>query len=260
MKWILVTGSTGIIGSAICEILSKKGYSLLLGGRDLKKLNELKNRLEKTFNNQYLLFFADLRSKSSLLEAINTTFRNNLIKLYGLINNASETPKKKTITEEGLECQFAVNILGYHRMIAYLLDFFEEDARIVNVASYWAGDLDIEDLQFERRVYNNNIAYRQSKQAERMLTVAWAEQLKNRFITVNACHPGDTNSPLSNNLGFGGHETPFQAAITPAYLIYSEDIKHITGKYFEYQKERFDPFSINKNDIQKLFEICNRYL
>lgn len=260
MKWVLVTGSTGTIGSAICDILSQEGYSIILAGRDQNKLNALKKRLEHKYKNQYEIFFADLRSKSEILKAIHNTFNNNSIKLYGLINNASETPRKKIITEEGLECQFSVNILGYHRMIAYLLDFFEVGARIVNVASYWAGELNIEDLQFQHRHYDNNTAYRQSKQAERMLTVAWAEQLKNRNITVNSCHPGDANSKLSNDLGFGGFESPHQAAATPAYLIYSKEVENITGKYFENQKETFDPFSSDKIKIQKLFEICNQYL
>jgi len=35
---------------------------------------------------------------------------------------------------------------------------------------------------------------------------------------VNACHPGDVVSTLRRNLGFGGHETPDQAASTPAWL------------------------------------------
>jgi NAD(P)-dependent dehydrogenase (short-subunit alcohol dehydrogenase family) len=37
-------------------------------------------------------------------------------------------------------------------------------------------------------------AYRQSKQANRMLTVALAARLAERGITVNACHPGNVSS------------------------------------------------------------------
>jgi len=260
MKWVLVTGATGVIGSAICKILSEKGFNLILGGRDREKLNNLKKSLQKEYKNQYLIFLADFRSKSSIKNALQELFSNNSLLLFGLINNASETPKQKLITEEGLECQFAVNILGYHRMIAYLQEFFSTPARIVNVASYWAGDLDIIDLEFKKRPYNNNVAYRQSKQAERMLTIAWSEKLREKKITVNACHPGDANSKLSNDLGFGGFEKPEIAADTPSYLMYSEDVKDITGKYFEYRKIVFDPFSRNKEQIQKLFEICNKYL
>jgi NAD(P)-dependent dehydrogenase (short-subunit alcohol dehydrogenase family) len=79
---------------------------------------------------------------------------------------------------------------------------------VVNVASYWAGGLDLGDLELERRRYDNDAAYRQSKQADRMLSVAFAERLRDAGVTANACHPGDVVSTLSRNLGFGGHETP----------------------------------------------------
>jgi len=51
-------------------------------------------------------------------------------------------------------------------------------------------------------------------------------------IKVNACHPGEVSSKLSNDLGFGGHESPSQGAATPVWLAVSEDISNITGKYF----------------------------
>jgi retinol dehydrogenase 12 len=35
-------------------------------------------------------------------------------------------------------------------------------ARVVNVASYWAGGLDLNDLEFTRRSYDNDQAYRYS--------------------------------------------------------------------------------------------------
>lgn len=37
----LILGSTGVIGRVLCERLAKRGASLVLGGRDPKKLNEL---------------------------------------------------------------------------------------------------------------------------------------------------------------------------------------------------------------------------
>lgn len=256
LKKVLVTGATGAIGQAICEILAEHNFDVILGGRNLQKLQKLQNKLLEKHKGEFPIFLADMRSKKSILDAIekldNTT-------LYGLVNNAAETPRKKVLTEEGLECQFAVNILGYHRMICYLKDKIEQGGRIVNVASYWAGDLDLSDLQFNRRVYNNDTAYRQSKQADRMLTAAWAEVLRDKGITVNSCHPGDVNSKLSNDLGFGGHETPRQGADTPSYLIYSNRVRQYTGLYFAGRNFQRDRFTEDKKAVQKLFEICNQY-
>lgn len=258
-RTVFITGATGTIGRAISELLAEKGYQLIIHGRDQQKLQNLKSYLEKKYKTDIFTVLFDFRSRSFLLREIEKFKSSYPYAVEVLINNASEVPKTRTLTEEMLECQFAVNVLGYHRMIAYLQEKFSSHARIINVASYWAGDLDINDLQFEKRKYNNNTAYRQSKQAERMLSCAWAEFLKSKNISVNSCHPGDANSRLSNDLGFGGSETPFQAAETPVYLATDEKISGITGKYFENKKPYNDPFCRNQELVNTLFHICRQY-
>ena len=174
-----------------------------------------------------------------------------------LVNDAAIAPRKKELTEEGLERQFAVNVLGYTRMLARFADVLAESprARVVNVASYWAGDLRLDDLMFERRPYDNDTAYRQSKQANRMLTAAWAERLPN--IAINACHPGDVRSTLSLSLGFGGHETPEQGAATPLWL--ALEAPRVTGKYFARCREESCRFARDRSAVEALYEICQRF-
>ena len=114
---------------------------------------------------------------------------------------------------------------------------------MLNVASYWAGDLDLNDLEFNRRRYDNGRAYRQSKQADRMLAVAFARCFEPLGITVNACHPGDVNSRLSNDLGFGGHESPDQGADTPVWLATDPIGERVSGAYFEHRQAKPDRFA-----------------
>ncbi len=45
LKTILVTSSTGALGSAIAKSLANKGYNLILTGRDDSKLNAIKKSL-----------------------------------------------------------------------------------------------------------------------------------------------------------------------------------------------------------------------
>src|SRR5262249_22942395 len=153
-----------------------------------------------------------------------------------LVNNAATTPRTRQETPDGLEMQFATNIMGY----VWMMVAFErqlraaEHPRVVNVASYWAGDLDLDDLQFIRRRYDNNAAYRQAKAADRMLSVAFAERFSPGNIAVTACHPGDVNSKLSNSLGFGGHESPAAGAETPLLLATTPLGFDHTALYFEH--------------------------
>jgi NAD(P)-dependent dehydrogenase (short-subunit alcohol dehydrogenase family) len=152
-------------------------------------------------------------------------------------------------------------VLGYFWMIQAFTPHLKDAApsRVVNVASYWAGGLDLTDLEFRHRHYDNDSAYRQSKQADRMLTVAFSGRLSPLNITVNACHPGDVNSALSNSMGFGGHETPDQGADTPVWLATSPGLEGITGKYFEHRKQKACSFSRDTTKIEELFKICESY-
>ncbi|MDD5323578.1 MAG: SDR family NAD(P)-dependent oxidoreductase [Methylococcales bacterium] len=130
----------------------------------------------KTGNTKVRFELADL----SRYQDIKDLAKRWKVPLDVLINNAACTPRTRQETPEGIELQFATNVLGYY----WLIDGFTEilkasaPARVINVASYWAGGLDISDLEFKRRSYDNGKAYRQSKQANRMLSAAFAEKLK----------------------------------------------------------------------------------
>jgi retinol dehydrogenase-13 len=178
-----------------------------------------------------------------------------------LINNAACTPRSRQETPEGIEMQFATNVLGYYWLTDEFMEILKASApaRVVNVASYWAGGLDLNDLEFTRRSYDNDQAYRQSKQANRMLSSVFAEKLKPYQIAVNACHPGDVNSVLSNNLGFGGHETPDQGAETPVWLATHPIGQEYTGRYFEHLRETNCLFARDKQMANALFERCANY-
>jgi NAD(P)-dependent dehydrogenase (short-subunit alcohol dehydrogenase family) len=181
--------------------------------------------------------------------------------LHVLINNAAIAPRRRETTPEGIERQFATNVLGYLRMTQAFADLLARSApsRVVNVASYWAGDLDMDDLEFRRRRYDNDAAYRQSKQANRMLTVALADELAPR-VTVNACHPGDVDSKLSADLGFGGHESPESGADTPVFVATDPTGQHVTGAYFEHRRAKQCRFGADREAVRALYALCrDRY-
>ena len=179
-----------------------------------------------------------------------------------LVNNAAVAPPRRTTTPEGLELQFATNVMGYVWMMEAFRERLEScrPARIVNVASYWAGDLDVSDLQFERRRYDNDQAYRQSKQANRMLTAAYAKRFAAGGISVNVCHPGDVRSQLSRALGFGGHETPEEGARTPVWLATQPIGENATGKYFERMREVPCRFAADSPSVDALDQYCQLHV
>lgn len=255
----LVSGATGAIGKAIAhQLAADPDHEVVLLGRDHAKTKlATESIIQDTGNKQVRFELADL-SQQSEIQALAGRWSGPL---HVLINNAAATPRQRQETAVGIEMQFATNVLGYFWMMQAFRDILvaSAPARIVNVASYWAGDLELDDLEFKRRPYNNNAAYRQSKQANRMLTAVFAEQLRPFNVTVNACHPGDVNSQLSNNLGFGGHQSPDQGAETPVWLATNPAGKEMTGKYFERRRAVPDRFTQDRALINALYQTCLAY-
>lgn len=257
MKNAIVTGAYGIIGKEIARGLLSKNYNLYLVGRDEEKLLKLKSEFQSANSVGIVqIYCVDLSSKKGIFKFVQSIHDN----IDVLINNAATAPVNREENEEGIEMQWATNVLGYYWMITafknHLLD--SEKPRVVNVASYWAGGLDLNDPEFKSRIYNNDIAYRQSKQADRMLTYALADEYKDR-ININSCHPGDVNSKLSNDLGFGGSESVKRAAETPLILATTKLGVENSGKYFERKKMSNCRFQDQKSTIKKLLKFCLHY-
>jgi len=255
----LVTGATGALGKAIAlEIALHPGYRVILLCRDERKAGQAVSEITKLSGNERVSHeIVDLSSKDSI-QALAQRLKDPV---HVLVNNAAATSRRRRETPAGIELQFATNVLGYFWLSRALSDQLRAGApsRVVNVASYWAGDLDLDDLEFKRRPYNNNTAYRQSKQADRMLTVAFADRFREHGVTVNACHPGDVNSSLSINLGFGGHETSQQGARTPAWLATEAIGQQETGKYFEHLQMSRCRFGEDSEAVNALYEDCMAY-
>jgi NAD(P)-dependent dehydrogenase (short-subunit alcohol dehydrogenase family) len=136
-----------------------------------------------------------------------------------LINNAALVPDAREVVPGASdraadggtqwETQWGVNVESYYIMMNRFRPLLAKavpagTGRIVNVASNYAGDLDISDPQFVRRRYDSTAAYRASTQARRMISREAASQFASDGIIVNSCHPGVVTtkvlSPPSSSL------------------------------------------------------------
>lgn len=255
----LVTGATGAIGKAIArQLAAREGYEVVLACRNEEKAQQEVGEITRVTGNPNVRYELVDVSRHSSVQAFADRWRGLL---HVLVNNAAISPRQRRETSEGIELQFATNVLGYFWMTQLFAEHLKTSApaRVVNVASYWAGDLDLADLEFKQRRYDNGQAYRQSKQANRMLTVAFAARLMPHDVAVNACHPGDVNSQLSNDLGFGGHATPDEGARTPVWLATNPMGRRETGKYFEDMREARCRFGEDKEAVEALYEVCLSY-
>lgn len=253
----LVTGANGAIGKAIAEGLAADGLEVVLGCRNEKAGGKAVESIQRSTGNRAVrLELVDVSRRASI-EALARRWQGPL---DVLVNNAAIAPRRREETPEGIERQLATNVLGYLWMSEALSEMLAaSQGRIVNVASYWAGGLEVDDLEFKRRRYDNDAAYRQSKQADRMLTVALADRLRERSISVNACHPGDVRSQLSGDLGFGGSQSPEQGAETPLYLALEPAGAEHTGDYFAGRRQERCRFGEDRAAVDALYATLSAY-
>ena len=258
VRVVMVTGGTGVIGGAIARrIAALPGTEVVLACRDAEKGQAAAAAIRATGNPRVRAELVDV-SRQASVRALAARWHGPL---HVLVNNAAVTPRRRQETPEGIELQFATNVLGYHWMMEAFAPILERSApaRIVNVASAWSGDLELTDLEFRQRPYSNQAAYRQSKQADRMLTAAFAERLAPLGIRVNACHPAEVGSPLSRNLGFALTDSPDEGADTPVWLATSAEAAGITGTYFERRRETRCRFAADRAAVAALYDACRRY-
>jgi NAD(P)-dependent dehydrogenase (short-subunit alcohol dehydrogenase family) len=141
-------------------------------------------------------------------------------------------------------------------------------ARIINVASVFASDLDLDDLQFERRPFESSKAYAQSKACDRLLTWALARRLEGSGVTANAMTPGlITETGLYRNSApeliarltqYSGGRTSAQGADTAVWLASAPELEKVSSKFFEDREELPCEFR-NRNAEEKLWQICEEF-
>jgi NAD(P)-dependent dehydrogenase (short-subunit alcohol dehydrogenase family) len=211
----------------------------------------------------------DVASHASIRELARRVLQAHA-RLDVLVNNAavSRGTNPWTKSAEGVELTFATNVLGYHRVSSAFLPLLQKStpARIVNVASTFASDLDLDDLEFRRRPWEAMKAYAQSKACDRLLTWALARRLEGTGVTANAMAPGlivdtglyrHTPPDVMARLRQRGGRTPADGADTAVWLASSPDVAAVTGRFFENRREIPCSFR-NQEAEERLWSICER--
>ncbi|HET7376570.1 MAG TPA: SDR family NAD(P)-dependent oxidoreductase, partial [Anaerolineae bacterium] len=193
-KRVIITGPTSGVGKEIALQLAALGADVILGCRDTQKGEEIAAEIiSRTSSSKPVVMQLDTSSQKSIRDFARE-FRRKHRTLDVLINNAggNRGTLPKVTSVDGIELTFATNVLGYFLLTQELLDVLKKraSARIINVASAYASDLDLDDLQFERRRFESFRAYAQSKACDRMLTWALARRLAGSSVTANAMTPG----------------------------------------------------------------------
>jgi NAD(P)-dependent dehydrogenase (short-subunit alcohol dehydrogenase family) len=268
-KTAVVTGASSGIGKEIARGLARQGATLILACRDAAKAKGVLDGLVQDSGNQNLsVMTLDVASLSSV-RSFAAKFLKTRPTLDILVNNAGGWSMERASSPDGLELTWATNVVGPELLTRLLLPALKaaDKGRVVNLSSTVAGGLDMDDVEYKTRKFSGFSAYSQTKQANRMLTWALADELGPHGVTANAMSPGLVKTDLNRSihgpmklffsimLPLMG-KTPAQGADTALWLASSPELDGVTGKFFENRKEIPCKFRDDKEALKRLQALC----
>ncbi len=189
-KVAIITGATSGIGEATAGKILKAGASVVITGRNRKKLTELANSLTPSEN--VLALAGDLSNSEFRTSLVSTTVEkfgrlDILVNAAGIIASDSAAAGDMAVYDQVMD----VNVRSIFHLSSLAIPHLEESkGNIVNVSSV-AGT----------RAFPGIVSYCVSKAALDQLTRCSALELAPKEIRVNAVNPGVVETQLHLNSG-----------------------------------------------------------
>merc|ERR1712025_599134 len=272
-KTVVITGANTGIGKLTALDLSRRGAKIVMLVRDMQKAELAANEIRLETEGEVIIHKLDLASLESVRE-VAEQLGNSLDKIDILINNAGIMACPEMRTKEGFEMQFGTNHLGHFLLTNLLMPLIKKaapGARIINVSSlaHTNGQMNWDDINFEKTPYDPIKAYGQSKLANVLFTKELARKGEGSGVNAYALHPGVIKTELGRHMeGMGPVmkmmwrccgafiKTPENGANTTIYCSVEESIADHNGRYYSDCAEKSPASQAeNMDDAKKLWEL-----
>lgn len=245
----LVTGSTDGIGVTTAKHLLRRGYNVVVHGRDPKRIEKACEAIRSFQENDEGFLFSvcanieTVKGSEKLAREVQELCEKHKLQLTVLMNNAGVYVEKLKITADGTEETFAVNVVAPFVITSLLLPMLlKQKSRIVIASSisqcstirHW------DNVNYEKRPYSAHGAYSESKLFDAMLSMEFAHRLKEAGldqITCNCLDPGTVNTKMLL-AGWGRCGIDVEDALDQTWLCTSEEVNNVTGEYFVWKSSR----------------------
>lgn len=219
----IVTGANSGIGKVAATELARHGAEVTLAVRNLDKGKAAADHMP----GKVIVRHLDLSSLDSVRTFVDGT--DGTVDL--LIDNAGimGTPLGKTA--DGFELQFGTNHLGHFALTLLLLPQVTKRVVVISSDLHRRGQIDLADLNWERRPYKPWGAYSQSKLANLMFALELQKRLvaSGSAIESLAAHPGYAATGLQS--GTEGALMKIAGAIGNALVAQSEEMGALPTLY-----------------------------
>jgi NAD(P)-dependent dehydrogenase (short-subunit alcohol dehydrogenase family) len=254
----VVTGASSGIGAETARVLAAAGAGVTLAVRDTTAGARVADRIAASAGVPRPEVAAiDLADPGSVARFA----RDWDGPLHLLVSNAGLVTAGLERTTEAWELQFATNHLGHFALAWALHDALalgareRGAARIVSVSStaHMRAPVDFGDIHFERRAYDPQIAYAQSKTANSLFAVEATRRWDAEGIVANAVNPGGIKTGLQRNFsqrqresldaaeaaGVFTYKTVGQGAATTLVAAVAPELKRTGGHYLDDCREAY---------------------
>lgn len=273
-KTVVLSGATSGIGLETARFFAAKGADLICLNRDPVKSDELEKELKEKFNCRIRTIIVDFSSLKQLHHCADQLL--SLDKTIDvLIHNAGVFNTKMQLSEDDIEMVFHVNHLA-----SFLLNYRlkeklkkENTARIIYVNSeghrFALGGIHLNDLKWKRHIYSGLKSYGAAKTAQLLTMMKFDDYFSDSAVTINAMHPGNVKSNMGENNGalyrfikrklvLSSAKDPFLSAQSLYYLAGSEELRDVSGKFFNLTSEETP--APHARDIRKINAVWNKSL
>jgi NAD(P)-dependent dehydrogenase (short-subunit alcohol dehydrogenase family) len=271
-KVAVVTGATSGIGREAAWELARMGARVTLVGRTRDKAKAvLEEMVERGAAREKLAYAAADLGRTGAVRGLADELAARHPTIDILLNNAGCYPAGRVMTPDGFEESWATNTLAYEILTTRLhANVAAARGRIVYVGSTQAGDLEEDDLDWAQRRWNGVLAYRQTKQANRMLAWAWARRLEGSGATINVAHPGGVNTNIPARHGglygalakvvFATQRTPAHGADVLVWLCASPELAGKSGGFYKDRHEIACEWKPDVERSERLWERCQEMI
>jgi len=189
---ILLTGAAGHLGRAIAERLACAGATVILAGRNVRALGDLRETIDRG-DGVLLELQLDITREDDVRAAVDA-IADRFGRLSGIVNNAysGKTGSLQTISREDSRASLEMNLVGPLHLVQAMLPLLRREsgrAAIVNVASMY-GMVSPNPAIYGDSGLNNPPYYGAGKAGLIQLTRYLACHLAGEGIRVNSVSPG----------------------------------------------------------------------